>query len=122
MPTGGHQENGETTEHTALREGREEAGARARLLPLPLPSAFPHPVLTAPWWIMDVPAAPDNQTGEPHLHRDHVFVEGCLSWIALLSVGGLVRASLPPVDAGSFPGCCGWHGGRGGRRPEAVSQ
>lgn len=74
LPTGGHQEGNETIEETALREAHEEAGARVRLLPLPLPNAFPHQVLTSPWWIVDVPAAPDNHTPAPHEHRDHVFV------------------------------------------------
>lgn len=74
LPTGGHQENCETIEDTAVREAREEAGLHVQLVPLPLPGTFPHPVLATPWWIMDVPAAPDNHTPAPHLHRDHVFV------------------------------------------------
>lgn len=74
LPTGGHQDAGETIEETALREAREEAGVDAQLLALPLPDGFPHPVVAGPWWIVEVPAGPDNHTPAPHVHRDHVFV------------------------------------------------
>ncbi|MFI7121978.1 NUDIX domain-containing protein [Amycolatopsis sp. NPDC049868] len=74
LPAGGHQEPGETIAETAVREVLEEAGVRCRLLPLPLPSRFPQRLIGVPWWIADVPAGPDNHTGAPHVHRDHVFV------------------------------------------------
>ncbi|RSN60661.1 NUDIX hydrolase [Amycolatopsis sp. WAC 04182] len=74
LPTGGHQEYGESIAETAVREVLEEAGVRCTLMPLPLPARFPHKLNGAPWWIADVPAGPDNHTNEPHIHRDHVFV------------------------------------------------
>lgn len=74
LPAGGHQEPGESIGETAVREVREEAGVRCRLLPLPLPASFPHHTIAAPWWIAEVPAGPDNHTGVPHVHRDHVYV------------------------------------------------
>ncbi|MFD6071240.1 NUDIX domain-containing protein [Amycolatopsis lurida] len=71
LPAGGHQEPGETIAETAVRE---EARVRCRLLPLPLPTRFPHRTMAAPWWIAEVPAGPDNYTDALHVHRDHVFV------------------------------------------------
>ncbi|UUV32303.1 NUDIX domain-containing protein [Amycolatopsis roodepoortensis] len=74
LPAGGHQEPGETIGETAVREVREEAGVRCRLLPLPLPTRFPHRTIGTPWWIAEVPAGPDNHTDTLHVHCDHVFV------------------------------------------------
>lgn len=77
LPPGGHVEAGETPPETAVREVREEAGLAVRLWPgpaMPLPEGYPHPVTPAPWWTVTMPAAPDNHTGEPHVHVDFIYV------------------------------------------------
>ncbi len=108
LPTGGHQDDDETVEQTAVREAREEAGVEAQLLSLPLPNSFPHPAVAAPWWIVDVPADPDNHTPTLHVHRDHVFVgvvdlaapvTDCESAVAWFTREELARAAEVAEDS-----------------------
>lgn len=86
MPPGGHIEPGESPAQAAVRETLEETGYRVRLLPpagCALPADYPHPEarLTAiasssssPWWVVDIPAAPDSWHVNPHIHVDHIHV------------------------------------------------
>jgi 8-oxo-dGTP pyrophosphatase MutT (NUDIX family) len=89
LPAGGHVEVDETPAEAALREIIEETGYTARLLPgpaLPLPDGFPHRPVVAAFWIVEMPASPDNHTAEPHVHLDHLFV-------------AVVDDDRPPADA-----------------------
>ncbi|MFJ3169294.1 DUF6624 domain-containing protein [Streptomyces roseus] len=76
LAPGGHvrEERNEPPVDAALREAVEESGFRPRLLPAPLPSGYPHPGVTGPWWTVDMAAGPDGRADVRHLHRDHVFV------------------------------------------------
>lgn len=77
LPAGGHVECDEAAAEAAVREVLEESGLDVTLMPgpaVPLPAGFPHRPVPAPWWVTEVPAAPDRHTGEPHIHVDHVFV------------------------------------------------
>jgi ADP-ribose pyrophosphatase YjhB (NUDIX family) len=77
MPCGGHVENDESAAEAAWRETREETGLEVRLLAgpaVPVPAGFPHQMVCAPWWIVEMRARADNHTGERHIHIDHVFV------------------------------------------------
>jgi 8-oxo-dGTP pyrophosphatase MutT (NUDIX family) len=74
---GGHVEAGESPAEAAVRETAEELGCLVRLLPgpsLPLPVGYPHGQLPAPWWTVEMPAAPDRHTPEEHVHVDHMYV------------------------------------------------
>ena len=77
MPPGGHVEPNENPAEAAEREVLEETGLVVRMIDRPtieLPTEFPHSVLTAPWWVAEVPAMPDNHTHAAHVHVDHVFL------------------------------------------------
>jgi 8-oxo-dGTP pyrophosphatase MutT (NUDIX family) len=74
---GGHVEVDESPAEAAVRETAEELGCLVRLLPgpsLPLPAGYPHGQVPAPWWTVEMPAAPDRHTPELHVHVDHVYV------------------------------------------------
>jgi 8-oxo-dGTP pyrophosphatase MutT (NUDIX family) len=77
---GGHVEADESPAEAAVRETAEELGCRVRLLPgpaLPLPSGYPHEQAPAPWWTVEMPAAPDRHTPERHVHVEHIYVGLC---------------------------------------------
>ena len=57
--------------------GGRAAAVPVRLLPgpsVPLSAGYPHPHMAPPWWIVEMPASPDNHTADRHFHLDHVFV------------------------------------------------
>lgn len=77
IPAGGHVEPGESPAEAAVREVLEESGLAVRLWPgpaMPLPEGFPHPPTAAPWWMVEMAAAPDSHTREPHVHVDFAYV------------------------------------------------
>jgi 8-oxo-dGTP pyrophosphatase MutT (NUDIX family) len=78
MIPGGHVEADEHVGQAAEREVLEETGIPVRLLAapvtVPLPSGYPHPHVTAPWWITELEVPADNHTAEPHIHIDHQYV------------------------------------------------
>jgi 8-oxo-dGTP pyrophosphatase MutT (NUDIX family) len=77
MPPGGHIESDENPAEAAVREVSEETGLAVTLMPwpsLPLPAAFPHPMVPAPWWVVEFDVAADRHTLVPHVHVDHLYV------------------------------------------------
>ncbi|TJZ56819.1 NUDIX domain-containing protein [Streptomyces piniterrae] len=91
MIPGGHIEPDASPAQAAVRETLEETGYRVRLLPPvghDLPTDYPHPEArptattssgSAPWWVVDVPAAEDsrlaNRQEHVDLHVDHLHVD-----------------------------------------------
>ncbi|WP_214417248.1 NUDIX domain-containing protein [Sphaerisporangium fuscum] len=69
-------EHDENPAEAALREVSEESGLTAVLEgpALALPTGFPHAAVAAPWWVVEMAAAPDNHTPVAHIHVDQVFV------------------------------------------------
>lgn len=77
LPAGGHVEGDETTAQCGIREALEETGLDVTLVPgpaAPVPAEFAHRLVPAPWFVAEVPAAPDRHTGASHVHADHVYV------------------------------------------------
>jgi 8-oxo-dGTP pyrophosphatase MutT (NUDIX family) len=78
MIPGGHVEANEQVAEAAQREVLEETGIAVELLAapvgMPLPVGYPHPQVTAPWWITELDVPADNHTPDPHIHIDHQYV------------------------------------------------
>lgn len=82
MLPGGHVEDAENPAEAALRVVVDGTGWRARLLAGPAdgpPAEAPRPAAPEPWWVRELPMAPDDDVAAPHMHIDYVFaaaVEG----------------------------------------------
>ncbi|MFC4518050.1 DUF6624 domain-containing protein [Streptomyces ehimensis] len=85
MVCGGHFERGERPGQAAVRETVEETGYRPRLLRPAghsLPPGYPHAPARpsnattggTAWWVVGIPAGPDGQHPQRHLHIDHIHV------------------------------------------------
>ncbi|MFF4403049.1 DUF6624 domain-containing protein [Streptomyces sp. NPDC001404] len=85
MVPGGHLQRGERPPQAAVRETVEETGYRPRLLRPAghsMPPDYPHaPARPAnatvggtAWWVVGIPAGPDGQHPQRHLHIDHIHV------------------------------------------------
>ncbi|WP_329079820.1 MULTISPECIES: NUDIX hydrolase [unclassified Streptosporangium] len=77
MLPGGHVEPDENPAEAAVREVIEETGLVVTLVQgpsVPLPAAFPHPAVPAPWRVAELSVAADRHTTAPHVHVDHLYV------------------------------------------------